>query len=243
MIHLAEFSDTDISRLLKDKEMIKRKYIITAIAVLCAVCAVLTSCSKGNKFEAIGEKYVDKKTNVAYMYAPGCYTPTGIDKDTVYGSIGDIKLYKIVGSDPTRWLCDASGTVFYADTETLPTLDKMNVAEVTLTMEGAELDSFTSSEDIDLLRDAYLDGESIRKPYLSENSYKINWRVNFVDRSRGICYTVSYFVLNEEYVSQTEDGAEINYGDRFFYNRYEERFTPAGDVLDKYVDEYLELTD
>ena len=221
--------------------MTKRRYIITAIAVICALCAVLTSCARGNKFLAVDGKYVDQKTKVAYTDAPACYTPVGIS-DEVYGRIGDITLYKITGADPTKWLCEGSGIVFYADTETLPTLDQMSISKVSLTMEGAELDSFTSAEDIGLLTSAYLEGESIQKPFLNEDSYKINWRVTFVDSSIGICYTVSYFVLTEDYTVVAEDGSQINYGDRFFYNRFEGKFAPAGDVLDKYVDEYLGLT-
>ena len=216
----------------------KRIFVLTALLLVASF--LLVSCSKGNKFTANNGKYVDNKTNITYIDAPSAYSPIK-RTENVYGTMGNVTLYEMEGIDPTKWLCEIGGTVFYAETEELPELEEMDQVEIVF--EDVALMTFTNAEDVALVAQAYLTGESITKPYIAEDGYRVNWRIRFADMTRGIYYTVDYYVITEDHVVENADGTQTNYGDRFFYNRFEKRFVPAGDIFDTYVDEYLELTE
>ena len=224
--------------------MKKTRYIIIAVAFICALSAVLSSCSKGNKFEIDGNKYVDKKTNISYIDAPASYSPIGIE-DKVYGTFKELSLYAITGADPQKWLCEKQGTVFYADGVSLPTLVQMNVSAVDIMLEDVSLVTVTDKAQISLFSAAYASASanSYAKPLWSDDSIEINWRIRFKDESIGLYYTVAYIELKEDYVIESADGSEKNLGKKFFFNRYEGVFAPAGDVLDSYVEEYKEINE
>ena len=218
--------------------MAKRtRYIISAVALMLCVCTLLCGCSKGNKFVWKDGMYVDKKTNVAYHDAPSCYEPLAIS-DEKYGVLGEVELFKIVGADPTKWLCEATGTVFYADGITLPELDEMNTSYMTLVYETETIATIKDATLIASLAKAYVDGETLSKPSWSTSIYDINWRIRFADETIGICYILAYFELNEDYIVTDEMGVEINYGRRFLYNRFEDKMVVVDDMLTSYVEAY-----
>ena len=218
--------------------MTKRtRYIFSAVALLLCVCALLCSCGKGNKFVMKDGMYVDKKTNVAYHDAPSCYEPLAIS-DEKYGMCGEVELFKIVGADPTKWLCEATGTVFYADGVTLPALNEMNTSYATLFYETETLAKITDASLIAAIAKAYVEGETLDKPSWSTSIYDVNWRIKFADETIGICYILAYFELNEDYIGIDETGTEINYGRRFLYNRFEDKMVVVDDMLAPYVEAY-----
>ncbi len=218
--------------------MTKRmRYITAAVALALCVCAVLCGCSKGNKFTMKDGMYVDKKTNVAYHDAPACYEPLAIGTE-IYGILGEVELFEIVGADPKLWLCEATGTVFYADGVTLPEVDELNTSYMTLVYEDVQVAKVTDAATIEKVAKAYVDGQNIQKPSWPADMYDINWRVRFIDESLGICYVIAYFELDEDYVITDDTGAEINYGKRFLYNRFEDKMVAVDDTLAPYVAEY-----
>ena len=219
----------------------QKRYIAAFLALITVLSLCLSSCGKGNKFSMNDEgRYVDKKTNIAYIDAPFCYEPTEIS-DRVYGTLDKVTLYEIEGADPKKWLCEQSGTVFYADGVKLPTLEEMDISYALVMLEDVALANISDRGEIEGLIDAYMNGISLTKPYLSDDAYKINWRIRFYDESIGICYVLAYIEVNEDVIFNV-DGTEVNYGRKFFYNRFDEaRFVPAGDLLDEYVEAYNEL--
>ncbi len=219
-----------------------KRYLIFAVALITAVIFCLSSCGKGNKFSMDGDgKYVDKKTNISYIDAPFCYEPIYVS-DKVYGTLDKVPLYEIEGADPEKWLCEQSGTVFYADSVRLPTLEEMNVSYALVMLEEVTLANISDRGEIEGLVDAYTNGISLQKPYWSDGSYRINWRIRFADETIGVYYIIAYLEVDEDYIVTLDDGTEVNYGRKFFYNRFDEgRLVPAGDLLDGYVEEYNEL--
>ncbi len=219
----------------------KSRYITAAVALALCVCAILCGCSKGNKFVMQDGMYVDQKTDIAYHDAPACYEPLAIGEER-YGLLGEVELFEIVGADPTKWLSEATGTVFYADGVTLPRVDELNTAYMSLVYEKSleetiQIAKITDAAVIETVAKAYADGEAISKPSWSADMYDVNWRIRFADESIGICYVLAYFELDKDYIT-TVDGTEVNYGKRFVYNRFEDKMVALSDVLAPYVTEY-----
>lgn len=222
--------------------MAKKGRYIAAVALVLCVCALLAACSnKGNSFKMQDGMYVDTKTNVSYYDAPACYEPIEIGTE-LYGTLGEAKLYKMPGADPKQWLCDASGTVFYAEGVVLPAVDGLNTSTMTLVYEKDSKEfaaaAVTDGAVISLVAKTYTEGQSIEKPYWTASMYDVNWRIRFIDETRGICYVLAYFELTEDYIGTDDSGAEVNYGRKFIYNRFEDKMVAAGDVLDVYVAAY-----
>ncbi len=224
--------------------MRKNRYIITVVSLICVMATLLASCASGNKFTVSKDgKYVDKKTDIAYLAADGCYEPIGMT-DKLYGRLDKVELYEIEGADPKKWLCEQSGTVFYAESERLPTLEEMNVSYALVVMEDVTLANISDRGTIEGLADAYMNGISLSKPYWSDDAYEINWRLRFFDETIGICYVLTYIEVKEELILKDSEGNEINYGKKFFYNRFDEgRLVPAGDILASYVEAFKNLNE
>jgi hypothetical protein len=186
-------------------------------------------------------KYVDKKTDVAYFAAPLCYEPLAIGTE-VYGVLGNVQLFTIVGADPTKWLCDASGTVFYADNIELPTLDAIGTSYAELVFNDLSLGKITEAERISALTGAYASGTVLEKPSWGINDLEINWRIKFTDESIGIFYVLEYYEVKEDYIVTDAQGNEINYGKRFLFNRFDGRkMVAVGDVLASEVEQFKAL--
>lgn len=221
-----------------------RKFIfkkITPLAVVCAVMLASAGCSSENKFGVNAEgQYVDKKTDIAYIDAPACYEPIEIG-DELYGKIGSAEIYEIVGAAPEKWLCESTGTVFYASDAVLPTLDEMELSYAAVTVDATELFKITDGDMISALVSSYCEGEAIRKPNYTDTMLNINWRLKFADTSVGIYYVLNYIELNEDYIVTGDGGEQINYGRKFIFNRFEDKCVAVGDVLSEYVDEYNAL--
>ena len=91
--------------------MKKIRYILATAAILLTVAVIFGACSKGNKFEMSGGKYVDKTSGITYYAAPACYEPISIS-DELYGTLEKVELYKMGEADPEKWLCEANGSVY-----------------------------------------------------------------------------------------------------------------------------------
>ena len=211
------------------------------ISLLLVLLLALTSCAGGNKFEADGLGFVDKKTDVNYNFAPLCYEPMALE-EKIYGTDGDLEFYKIVGQDPLKWLGEADGGVFYAEGITLPTLDKMTVSRVELCTDGNQTfvrDRITDSVDISELIAEYMAGESI---YYPNNSPSLSYKLRFADDTIGVYYCVDFVRYAEDYVV-TVSGEEINYGTDFLYNRSEKKFIVAPETLSERVDALAGVTE
>ncbi len=226
MTRFREFSDIKVKMM---------KYILkTTLALLVVSCALslLASCTKGNKFDMNDDgNFVDKKTNIVYTAAPACYEPIAMGEE-VYGTLkgenADVLMYEIVGAASDKMLCESTGTVFYAEGFTLPTLNKMNISACEIEI---GIDSFRDvfSEDTETLIRTYTEGESFERPMASASLIVQSVRVRFEDSDLGLYYYLSYMELSEDYVF---DG--VNYGKYFLFNRFENRCVSADGLLDGY---------
>jgi hypothetical protein len=186
-------------------------------------------------------KYVDKKTGIAYYDAPACYQPLSISEEK-YGILGEVELFKMVGADPKSWLCEKTGTIFYAEGVTLPAVNEMTVSYLSVVNDDKEVTRITDAAVIASLASTYVNGAEIEKPHWLTDAYVINWRLKFVDETLGICYVLEYYELSEDYVVTDVWGEKTNYGKKFIYNRFENdsagKMVAADDILASYVESY-----
>ena len=219
--------------------MTYRKRGARILCIVCAACILLTllcSCSKGNKFEADGAVYKDKKTDVSYEAAPACYEPISVGSE-VYGESENVSFYEIEGQNPLNWICEEGGTVFYADGVELPSLDEMEISYINICVETNTTVTRTkvqSAEDISDIVSAYVSADSI---YYRGNTPALTYKIRFADSSNGVFYSVVFVRYAEDYTVKETDGTEKNYGKDFLYNRFEDRFVQAPDALVKYINE------
>lgn len=101
-----------------------------AAAALLLLAGLLTGTTTGcarKKLTGTPDGFVDK-AGTTYQAAPACYTPAALGKKcgTLNGSEAfGIDLYVVEGMDSDVWLAGEEGQIFYADSETLPTLTDM----------------------------------------------------------------------------------------------------------------------
>lgn len=223
--------------------MKKGGYIFSAIVVILAVALLFTACSKGNRFEMSGGKYVDKTSGITYYAAPACYEPIEIS-DELYGTLEKVELYRMGAADPEKWLCEANGSVFYSSDMELPSLGGLDISYAEIVLEDTVLVKITDMSVINAVVTAYEDSEDVGRPYVATaEDYEINWRIRIADETRGIYYILSYVEIGESYVVEDENGVERDLGKKFIFNRFENnRCVVAGDILDEYVSEFKELT-
>lgn len=216
----------------------KRK-AIRAVGILCVACLLLTalcSCAKGNKFEADGGVYKDKKTDVSYEAAPACYEPMAMGEE-IYGQSDSVTFYEIEGQNPLEWICEEGGTVFYSDTLELPSLEEMKISYINICVETnttVTRGKVQSAEDISDIVSAYVSADSI---YYRGDTPALTYKIRFADSSIGVFYSVVFVRYAEDYTLKAEDGTLLNYGKDFLYNRFEDKFVKAPEALVKYVNE------
>lgn len=209
---------------------------LSIVALLCTVMTFVCSCAKGNKFVSEGADFKDKKTNVSYAYALSCYEP--IEKgEEIYGQTKTVTFYEIKGQDPLKLICEENGTIFYAEGNALPTLDKMDISYAEICTENSSVSvkkKIESKEDISSVINGYTLSESIYYgAVVPEKTYKIR----FADTSLGIYYSVVFVRYSEDYTLKQSDGSVVNYGKDFLYNRFEGKFSVAPEILVNYIDE------
>ncbi len=207
-----------------------------ALCVICLLIFSLVSCSKGNKFEADGGVYVDKKNKVSYEAAPACYEPMAMGEE-IYGQSENVSFYEIEGQDPLEWICEAGGTVLYSDNITLPALDAMNISYINICVEASSTvtrGKVQNTEDISDIISGYVTSDSI---YYRGDTPELTYKIRFADSERGIFYSVVFVRYSEDYTLKTEGGETQSYGRDFLYNRFEDKFVKAPDALVKYIDE------
>lgn len=211
-------------------------------AALCLLLAamMLCSCAKTNKFIMNGSSFRDKKTDVTYLDAPSSIEAITVS-DREYGKSGDILFYEIEGLDPLQYVCEQSGTVFYAEGLTIPTLSEMTLTFAQIRIEettAKTIATLDTAEEANAIRDAYLNGDAISYPALTP---KRNLRVRLCDESIGLCYSLVYVEYENDYITHAEDGTKINYGKCFLYNRFENRFVVAPALLSDRVAQIYEV--
>lgn len=194
-----------------------------AVAFLCALALLLCSCSGANKFEMKDGGYLDKTSGISYVDAPACYEPIKIS-DTLYGRLGEVELYEIEGAEPKSWLCEKTGTVFYAEDVKLPTLDEMNISYVELYTDAESVERITDGTLTSALVALYTEGESVERPLAaSASDYEINWSLKLADEELGLYYAVSYWRVD---------------GQTYIFNRFENKCVLAENVLEDYEARY-----
>lgn len=219
MTRSAASSDTDTENKMK-KENTKRFYCLSLVALLCALTLLLGSCSE--RFVSEGPDYRDRETKVTYEYAPFCYEAIETSKDVYAESENDI-FYEIVGQDPLKWLCESSGTVFYAKGISLPSLDKMNISYIDICAEGSSVavrSKITDSEHISAIVSSYISADSLE---YSGDVASVSYKIRFADTSLGLYYSVSFLGYAD--------------GSAYIYNRSEERMVKAPAELINYINE------
>ena len=169
--------------------------------------------------------YVDGRTDVRYIDAPGCYEPVAIGKEyakMTYNGKTAVVFHEVGNMDPAKWLCEEGKTVFYAEGEKLPTLTEMAPEQVHLCVEEAStmiLSTVTDAEDISALIDVWLNGEEVAYTGLEPD---INLRVKFESQTYpGLYYSLIYL--------------EYSDGTKVLYDRYASRCVNVGDILLEYV--------
>ena len=197
---------------------------LAAVALICLASLLLCSCSKSNKFISSGADFVDKKTDVSYVYAPACYEP--IEKGELYGKTKTVTFYEIKGQDPLSLLCEENGTVFYAEGSSLPSLDKMNISYMEICTETSSISvkkTVESMSDVSDIIEGYVMGESL---YYGAVVPTKTYKIRFADTSLGLYYSFVFVRYADEISGRGHD---------FIYNRYEGKFTPAPAKLVEYV--------
>ena len=217
-----------------------KKVLLISVATLLTLVLLLSSCTQSDdSFTDKGDgRYVDNKTQITYHAALGCYEPIAPTEE-VYGTMGESVLYKMDGIDPEKWICDNTGSVLYADGQTLPMLDGMNVSRVEITESDTVVYSIEDSAEIARIIADYQNGNKIRRPMVTESALDVNWRIRFADESIGVYYVLAYVELNEDHITVGDDGAEINCGKKFIFNRFDGTCVPVEDTLDDYVARYM----
>ena len=212
----------------------KKNIILRTLAlVACLSLLVLPSCSKKLTRQEDGGAFYDKKEDVKYYLASLAYEPIAIG-DEMYAKAGKTEFYQIIGKDPTQWLCQTYGGVYYAEGVTLPELDEMEIDHIRV-MDDTSLVSFVKDgEVIDDIISAYFGGETV--DYYNVTP-KINWTLKFADEELGLYYVISYIEYDEDYI-EVIDGVEMNRGKKFILDIYNDVFTPAGDWFDETVKSY-----
>ena len=209
---------------MKNKKKLAFRALAT-IALLCAAATLVCSCAKGNKFVSDGADFVDKKTDVSYLYAPACYEP--IERgDEVYGKTKTVTFYEVKGQDPLKMLCEENGTIFCAEGTALPTLDKMNISYMEICTETSSLTvkkKVESTADISAIVEGYVMGENL---YYGAVVPSVTYKIRFADTTLGIYYSFVFVRYADEISGRGHD---------FIYNRYEGKFTPAPDILVDYI--------
>lgn len=200
--------------------------VLCTLLVGVLLTASLSSCRLHKlDYDKDENLYTDNRTGISYTDAPACYEPNYIGKEYArwrYNSKSSIVFYRLGEMDPARWLCEEGKTVFYAEGETLPTLDQMAPDTVHLCVEEATtliLVTITDAEDIAALVDLYLNGEQITYSGLEPT---LNLRVKFLSPVYpDLVYSVQYL--------------EYSDGSRVLYDRHMGRCVDAGDILEGYA--------
>lgn len=209
----------------------KTRGAICAICLLLALSSALSGC--GERFEAQGDTFFDNDTKITYKYAPFCYSPIA-SKGEIYGTEGNVDFYKIEGKDPTQWLVDLDGTVFYASDITLPAFEKMDISYVEICERDNNTRVLAKIEDADVISTIVSSFETSSAIHYPNVQSSTAYSLRFADLSLGLYYTLDYISFAEDYI-YTENGVDTNYGKSFLYNMAEKRFVKAPAVLDAYI--------
>ena len=225
----AEYLDIDKEE--KMKNHAKRKSLaLVSILLLVSLALTLSACSRGNDLVLDGAEFKDKRTKVTYAYAPFSYEAIEIG-DEVYGESEYAKFYEIVGLDPLEFICEESGTVFYDNSITLPTPDKMSFEYLEICTEGETVTVNSTIKDkstINLIINDHLTAEKLTYSPIEAGAV---YKLRFADTSMGLYYSVQLIRYAEDHIE-----GDTNYGRDFIYDSSMRRFTKAPDALIAMID-------
>ena len=215
--------------------MNKRKKIkilaLLLALILIALAVVFVMCSK-DKGELVsdGADFKDTRTRVTYAYAPFAYEAIEIG-DEIYGQSEYAKFYEIVGVDPLEYICEESGTIFYAKDITLPTPDKMNFEYLEICTEADTVSvnaTVTDTDAIKLIMNDHLNAEKLTYSPIEAGAV---YKLRFADTSIGLYYSVQLIRYSEDHIE-----GDTNYGKDFIYDSSTRRFTQAPAALIALID-------
>lgn len=205
----------------------KTRKIVAGLLFLCLLLS-LCACTIGlhaMTYDRTDNCYVDGRTGMVYMDAPGCYEPVAVGAEYACWRVqkgAKIIFHEVDGMDPTRWLCEEGKTVFYAQDEKLPSLREMAPEKIYLCMEESValvVSEVTEAADIEAIIALWETAESISYTGAEPT---LNLRLKFAGQAYpGLYYSLIYL--------------EYGDGSRVIYDRSSGRCVEAGDVLAKYV--------
>lgn len=192
--------------------MKKKLALILCISILIS-SVMLVSCGKSLKYED-GYFYCSQN-GVTYKQVSFDYFPYAIGEK--YAVLHDglraegEELYEIQGVSPERWLSTATGTLFCAIDEKIPTMNEMNIDRVVLCYEGVAvmaLATITEPDDVSYILNTFNNGNQLERPIGNETESFYRLRMTSKEYP-WLYYSLSYLEYSEDitecdYISDTE---------------------------------------
>lgn len=190
--------------------------------MLALTLTFLVSCNKLPELELTDNgNYLDPKTGVIYIPAPGCYEPASVGQE--YRRIGDDPMKTIGSLDPEKWLCEEKfKNVFYSSDIQLTPFEKMTVKQIKLCYEDVyaiEYASITDADEIVKVMDVYLHGEP---------------GVGFAVTPEKVLSVKFVFEECPEIYYNLVYSCDLSTGEAYLTNRYEHKIIKADGLFDKY---------
>ena len=209
----------------------KFRTVACRVAVCLLLCAamLLCGCAKLHKITVDGDTYTDHKTGVVYTPLSSCYEPVLRGAEYAKMDLAGVEyiLHEMSDMAPTEYLCSVYNDVYCAIAAAVPAFDEWEVSALyvctntAMTAAVLVLDGEEGSDDASMvwnLRDAYVNGRRVAYPsyYTVEDAYTLRFAS---DNVPGLYFCVSYVEYAED-VYEEIDGAEVNLGRYFIYDRY-----------------------
>ena len=227
----------------------KIKTVISFLSLLLAIlmCASCTSGENVFSYNSENGAVVDQKTGTEYLAASSYEAKKRSAEPyatVMLGGAINTPLYLVGDEDPIKLLCDEDEIIYCSSSVTLPTLPEMNPNKIYI-CEGRDGDfasaSIDGADEIAEIIDTYMNGESIVYPATgAESIYSLKFSS---DEYPSSYYSFLYIEYSEEVYSYGDDGVDRPCGKNFFYNRFEGRFVPAGDLISRHFLDNIEPED
>ena len=172
---------------------------ICAVLLCAASLFALTSCDSLVKITYEDGKYIDKTNGVTYIGASVSYEPVKIGSE--YAKYGKTILYEISGLDPAQWLTESYegiGSIYYADTVTLPSLQEFGAVKIYVCIEAAITMQVSTIDDeaaVSATVEA-LNAESVDLPQDGINNYHLKF---VSDTYPSLYYDILYIEVDDQH--------------------------------------------
>lgn len=210
-----------------EAEMKKNTITSRLLAVMMLLVLVISLPSCTPKLKREDGKYVNSSKGLSYYAANGAFEPIAVGEK--FCKLDDDELFVIGGLDPKKFVCEKNTKqVFYSTELEIPAFEDMTVEKIVLCYEEAIAVAFktlTEPEDIEYVRDAYLNGER-GYGFVSPYDIKDFMSIKFVFKELpGLYFSVGY--------TTGHDGTAI-ITDRFNPDR-ERYYIKADGLLDRFI--------